>query len=210
MAFFGNRDLARNCGFLIGDLKSRAVEGSASGWNRRRPDPGSCRICHCIFLLSTNAILPLFLGSHSTMFASLILRNSSTSTGASAFSHAHKAYVKSLYRRYLKNELDWCIRRDVWRDRAIEIRVAFERNRNIRNPRELANLFEKAERELKTRQHPDPHRRKSASPCPSRSPTAMAKHMHWSQRTDHCDGKSKRSVSDHAALNTDLTNPIFA
>ncbi|ETS61336.1 hypothetical protein PaG_04357 [Moesziomyces aphidis] len=92
------------------------------------------------------------------MFASLILRNSSTSTGASAFSHAHKAYVKSLYRRYLKNELDWCIRRDVWRDRAIEIRVAFERNRNIRNPRELANLFEKAERELKTRQHPDPHR----------------------------------------------------
>nr|CDI55574.1 conserved hypothetical protein [Melanopsichium pennsylvanicum 4] len=77
---------------------------------------------------------------------------------ASAFSQAHKSYVKSLYRRYLKNSLDWCVRRDVWRDRAIEIRVEFERHRNVRNPRELANLFERAERELKRIQHPDPHR----------------------------------------------------
>lgn len=99
------------------------------------------------------------------MFAAPLLRNapssSSSAATASAFSQAHKSYVKSLYRRYLKNSLDWCIRRDVWRDRAIEIRVEFERHRNVRNPRELANLFEKAERELKRIQHPDPHRRKS-------------------------------------------------
>ncbi|EST08243.1 Complex 1 LYR protein [Kalmanozyma brasiliensis GHG001] len=98
------------------------------------------------------------------MFAAPILRSaaaSSSSTGpaaAASFSQAHKSYVKSLYRRTLKNELDWCIRRDIWRDRAIEIRVEFERNRHIRNPRELANLFEKAERDLKRVQHPDPHR----------------------------------------------------
>ncbi|SAM85464.1 related to NADH2 dehydrogenase (ubiquinone) chain CI-B22 [Ustilago bromivora] len=96
------------------------------------------------------------------MFAAPLLRNaasfSSSTATASTFSQAHKSYVKSLYRRYLKNSLDWCIRRDVWRDRAIEIRVEFERHRNIRNPRELANLFEKAERELKRIQHPDPHR----------------------------------------------------
>lgn len=100
------------------------------------------------------------------MFAAPILRNaaSSSSATASAFSQAHKSYVKSLYRRYLKNSLDWCIRRDVWRDRAIEIRVEFERHRNVRNPRELANLFEKAERELKRTQHPDPHRRKFSVP----------------------------------------------
>lgn len=97
------------------------------------------------------------------MFAAPILRNAASSSSAataSAFSQAHKSYVKSLYRRTLKNSLDWCIRRDVWRDRAIEIRVEFERHRNVRNPRELANLFEKAERELKRVQHPDPHRRK--------------------------------------------------
>ncbi|KAJ1018780.1 hypothetical protein NDA13_006466 [Ustilago tritici] len=98
------------------------------------------------------------------MFAAPLLRNAASSSSssstatASAFSQAHKSYVKSLYRRYLKNSLDWCIRRDVWRDRAIEIRVEFERHRNVRNPRELANLFEKAERELKRIQHPDPHR----------------------------------------------------
>ena len=28
-----------------------------------------------------------------------------------------------MYKRYLKNELDWVIRRDIWRDRAIEIRA---------------------------------------------------------------------------------------
>ncbi|SYW76783.1 uncharacterized protein UHO2_05500 [Ustilago hordei] len=96
------------------------------------------------------------------MFAAPILRNAASSSSstatAPAFSQAHKSYVKSLYRRYLNNSLDWCIRRDVWRDRAIEIRVEFERHRNVRNPRELANLFEKAERELKRIQHPDPHR----------------------------------------------------
>lgn len=109
------------------------------------------------------------------MFAAPLLRNAASSSSsvatASSFSQAHRSYVKSLYRRYLKNSLDWCIRRDVWRDRAIEIRVEFERNRNIRNPRELANLFEKAERDLKRIQHPDPHRRRfffSSPRCRSR------------------------------------------
>ncbi|PWZ01839.1 hypothetical protein BCV70DRAFT_215278 [Testicularia cyperi] len=93
------------------------------------------------------------------MFSTQLLRNvSSTSRSTSSFSAAHTAYVKSLYRRYLKNSLDWCIRRDVWRDRAIEIRVEFERHRNVRNPRELASLFEKAEKELKRVQHPDPYK----------------------------------------------------
>lgn len=47
----------------------------------------------------------------------------SAARAPTAFSTAHKAYVQSLYRRYLRNSLDWCIRRDVWRDRAIEIRA---------------------------------------------------------------------------------------
>jgi hypothetical protein len=47
----------------------------------------------------------------------------------SPFSAAHRQYVKSLYRRMLKNELDWIIRRDIWRAKAQEIRAEFERNR---------------------------------------------------------------------------------
>lgn len=84
---------------------------------------------------------------------------SSAARASSAFSTAHKAYVQSLYRRYLRNALDWNIRRDAWRQEAIEIRAAFERNRNIRNPRELARVLQEAEDNLKRIAHPDPHRR---------------------------------------------------
>ncbi|RSH87880.1 uncharacterized protein EHS24_000398 [Apiotrichum porosum] len=50
---------------------------------------------------------------------------------ATAFTAAHRFYVKSLYKRYLTNSLNWVIRRDTWRQRAIEIRAEFERNRCV-------------------------------------------------------------------------------
>jgi NADH dehydrogenase (ubiquinone) 1 beta subcomplex subunit 9 len=53
----------------------------------------------------------------------------------SAFSSAHKLYVKSLYRRYLKNALDWTVRRDLWRKEVAQIRAEFERNRYALGPR---------------------------------------------------------------------------
>lgn len=43
--------------------------------------------------------------------------------------HIDRLYVKSLYKRYLTNALNWYIRRDLWRNKAIEIRADFERNR---------------------------------------------------------------------------------
>lgn len=76
-----------------------------------------------------------------------------------AFSSAHRAYVQSLYRRYLRNSLDWNIRRDAWRAEALSIRAAFEKNRNIRNPRELARVLQEAEEKLQKIAHPDPYRR---------------------------------------------------
>ncbi|PCH40826.1 hypothetical protein WOLCODRAFT_99359 [Wolfiporia cocos MD-104 SS10] len=79
-----------------------------------------------------------------------------------AFSSAHRRYVQSLYRRYLNNELDWVMNRDIWRGRAIAIRAEFERNRNVHDPRELAAIFTKAEADLAARQHPDPYRPTSA------------------------------------------------
>lgn len=50
-------------------------------------------------------------------------------TAASAFSSAHRIYVKSLYKRYLTNALDWTISREIWRGQAMQIRAEFERNR---------------------------------------------------------------------------------
>ncbi|KGB78021.2 NADH dehydrogenase (ubiquinone) 1 beta subcomplex 9 [Cryptococcus deuterogattii R265] len=76
----------------------------------------------------------------------------------SAFSNAHRLYVKSLYKRYLVNSLNWYIRRDLWRQKAIEIRAEFERNRNITDPRALALVLEQAEEKLAKGIHPDPYR----------------------------------------------------
>jgi len=47
----------------------------------------------------------------------------------SSFSTAHRLYVKSLYRRFLTNELDWAVNRQEWRARAMNVRAEFERNR---------------------------------------------------------------------------------
>ncbi|UZJ56587.1 hypothetical protein CBS101457_005907 [Exobasidium rhododendri] len=90
------------------------------------------------------------------MHPTLLLRKTAATT--TPFSSAHKSYVQSLYRRYLRNSLDWCIRRDIWRDRAIEIRAEFERNRHVSNPRELARVLQQAEAELRAHAHPDPHK----------------------------------------------------
>ena len=53
----------------------------------------------------------------------------STMSVVSPFTAANRLYVKSLYRRKLKNALDWTIRRDAWRPQALLIRAEFERNR---------------------------------------------------------------------------------
>ncbi|VDB89898.1 unnamed protein product [Peniophora sp. CBMAI 1063] len=75
---------------------------------------------------------------------------------ANPYSQAHTSYIRGLYRRMLKNELDWVIRWDLWRPRALAIRAQFEQNRNVRDPRALAKILEKAEAELKAKKHLDP------------------------------------------------------
>jgi hypothetical protein len=50
-------------------------------------------------------------------------------SSAITFSSAHRLRVKSLYKRSLKNALDWTIRRDLWRAEAMRIRAEFEANR---------------------------------------------------------------------------------
>jgi hypothetical protein len=55
------------------------------------------------------------------------------------------------------------VRRDLWRNKAIEIRAQFERNRNVRDPRAVAALLNEAEREVQKFAHPDPYRRELLS-----------------------------------------------
>ncbi|GJE84321.1 LYR motif-containing protein [Phanerochaete sordida] len=80
------------------------------------------------------------------------------STLPQPFTAAHTRYVKSLYRRILKNELDWIVRRDIWRGKALVVRAEFDRNRDVHDPRALADLFDRAEADLAKRLHPDPYR----------------------------------------------------
>ncbi|EJD48459.1 hypothetical protein AURDEDRAFT_162418 [Auricularia subglabra TFB-10046 SS5] len=76
---------------------------------------------------------------------------------AAPFTAAHRSYVQSLYRRMLKNDLDWVVQRDIWRWRALKIRAQFESNRNVRDPRALAQILLQAEEALAKNKHPDPY-----------------------------------------------------
>ncbi|GAA5918878.1 hypothetical protein JCM1841_006655 [Sporobolomyces salmonicolor] len=92
---------------------------------------------------------------------------SSSAKAVSPFSNAHRQYVQHLYRRALKGAQDWYVRSDLWRNKAIEIRAQFERNRNVRDPRAVAALLNEAEKEVQRLAHPDPYRRSATSPYAS-------------------------------------------
>lgn len=83
--------------------------------------------------------------------------STSVTAAVSPFSAAHRLYVKSLYKRVLNNSLNWTIRRDLWRPRALEIRAEFERHRHVTDPRALVALFEQVEAFLEDHAHPDPY-----------------------------------------------------
>ncbi|KAI9288929.1 hypothetical protein BC943DRAFT_287105 [Umbelopsis sp. AD052] len=75
-----------------------------------------------------------------------------------SFQTAHRLYVKSLYKRSLKLSLDWYIRRDLWRQKALDIRHQFELNKNVTSPKELQKIFAKTEKQLEEFAHPDPYK----------------------------------------------------
>ncbi|RPA95026.1 putative NADH dehydrogenase [Choiromyces venosus 120613-1] len=75
---------------------------------------------------------------------------------------ATTSVVKSLYRRSLKLSQDWCIRRDIWRSQALNIRELFEANREVKEPRQLRVILQEAEEALERWKHPDPYRAPTA------------------------------------------------
>ncbi|CAO3673141.1 unnamed protein product [Umbelopsis vinacea] len=53
--------------------------------------------------------------------------------------------------------LDWYIRRDIWRQKALDIRQQFELNKHVTSPKELEQIFAKTEKQLEEFAHPDPY-----------------------------------------------------
>ncbi|KAI8872418.1 hypothetical protein GQ42DRAFT_161315 [Ramicandelaber brevisporus] len=77
-----------------------------------------------------------------------------TKTVSAAALHVRK--VQSLYRRALKVAYDWDVKRDLWRQSALNIRAEFEKNRHVEDPRLKAKLIEQTEEYLFHYAHPQP------------------------------------------------------
>ncbi|KAF9991183.1 hypothetical protein BGZ75_002810 [Mortierella antarctica] len=70
---------------------------------------------------------------------------------------AHRRLVQSLYKRSLKTAQDWYIDTNLFRRKAVELRIQFDANKNLRHPRQIAQAVQEAERQLKELRHPDPY-----------------------------------------------------
>lgn len=50
-------------------------------------------------------------------------------------------HVYSVYRRALRLTLSWSIRRDIWRQQALQIRARFDANKDVSDPRKIRVRF---------------------------------------------------------------------
>ncbi|KAG0310031.1 hypothetical protein BGZ97_012845 [Linnemannia gamsii] len=69
----------------------------------------------------------------------------------------HRRLVQSLYKRSLKTAQDWYIDTNLFRRKAVELRMQFDAKKNLRNPRQIAQAVQEAERQLTELKHPDPY-----------------------------------------------------
>ncbi|KAF9082694.1 hypothetical protein BGX23_012203 [Mortierella sp. AD031] len=70
---------------------------------------------------------------------------------------AHRRLVQSLYKRSLKTAQDWYVDTNLFRRKAVELRMQFDANKNLRHPRQIAQAIQEAERQLTELAHPDPY-----------------------------------------------------
>jgi len=70
---------------------------------------------------------------------------------------AHRRLVQSLYKRSLKTAQDWYIDTNLFRRKAVELRMQFEAGRSLTHPRQIAQAVQDAERQLIEFRHPDPY-----------------------------------------------------
>ncbi|AOW03712.1 hypothetical protein B0I72DRAFT_138621 [Yarrowia lipolytica] len=72
------------------------------------------------------------------------------------FSAANKKLVTSMYRQSLKLARNWISNRQLFRQKAVEIRHKFDQNAQISNPRLLARTLDETRAHLYEFRHPDP------------------------------------------------------
>jgi len=119
---------------------------------------------------------------------------------------ATKSVVASLYRRSLKLSLNWCVRRDIWRSQALNIRELFEENRDVTDPRQLRVILEQTEATLERWKHPDPYCPPTAPggskyernmPCPILDPPIKMDHL---QSVHVADTPQSTKVAQYAVI----------
>ena len=80
-----------------------------------------------------------------------------------SYAAAHKARVQLLYRRILKEQLNWKAQRDVWQQNALYTRMLFEEKKTLKDTGDIEAALSGGQRWLETRKHPDPYTSQSSS-----------------------------------------------
>mmetsp|Transcript_22212 Transcript_22212/g.56927 ORF Transcript_22212/g.56927 Transcript_22212/m.56927 type:complete len:110 (-) Transcript_22212:158-487(-) len=70
---------------------------------------------------------------------------------------SNRARCMRLYRRALKDNLNWVFSRDVWMAEAVEIRKQFEAYKHVKEPSAVSALLDKGEAQLAGEVHPNPY-----------------------------------------------------
>ncbi|KAH0452272.1 hypothetical protein IEQ34_019571 [Dendrobium chrysotoxum] len=82
---------------------------------------------------------------------------SSSTLGYLARRAAQKERVRILYRRALKNTLDWAVHRHLFYHDADELRAKFDANKHVEDLDTIDRLINEAEASYEKWQHPDPY-----------------------------------------------------
>lgn len=69
----------------------------------------------------------------------------------------HTLLVKTLYRRILKEQLNWAVGRDLWLQKALYTRAMFDEAKDLTEPGAIQSRVNAAKAWLIANKHPDPY-----------------------------------------------------
>ena len=133
-------------------MRRACVRGSVSGWVYMRSADGT--LCPMSDVRYLPRVIPKYSGMLRRSAAAVFRRPMSTA----ALPTAHVQRVTRLYRRSLKNLLNWVVWRDLWIEKGFELRAEFDAQKNVTDPRLIEKLVSDAEAKLAEYQHPDPYK----------------------------------------------------
>lgn len=74
-----------------------------------------------------------------------------------ASNSSHRRQICLLYKKSLRLAQDWYLSRPEFREKAVQIRIMFEQNRNVTNPKQVQELVKQTEWLLAEYHHPNPY-----------------------------------------------------